>query len=211
MKLLPLPSGWEDVALIASFASAVELDSLLEAFTPAEREIVSTLVTAKRRFEWIASRYAAKLLAVRRGDCARLMEATVASRNGRPLLSFPRPKLRFVSLSHSGSCAGAAIGSEPVGIDVQEVRTISSRATHLFLSDDESGAIERCAVDQALLHFWCAKEAAWKRRSEPGTTLKKTPLLLERSEGEALLFSTSDGARVETRRLEAGLIAALAR
>jgi 4'-phosphopantetheinyl transferase EntD len=211
MNLIAVPPSWQQEALIASFEPASEVDSLLDAFAPAEMAVAGTLVSTRRRFEWIACRWAAKQLALRRGDCARPADAVVPSQSERPVLVLAGGAPVFVSLSHSGRYAAAALGRRPVGIDVQVVREINPRAAHLFLSEDETESLKRCSIENALLHYWCAKEATWKRRSESHATLRQTPLLLERAEPGGLLFRTSDGAAAETRRLSADLIAALAR
>ncbi|HWW62107.1 MAG TPA: 4'-phosphopantetheinyl transferase superfamily protein [Thermoanaerobaculia bacterium] len=135
---------------------------------PADRSLFSNeeLATAdafklaKRRNEWLLSRQAAKRLGTR----------------------------RYVSYSHSGNYAGAASDDEPIGIDVQVVRDLDERVAHLFLSDAETAAMQRCTLPHRLLHFWCAKEAAWKPRSERYATLKQLPLTLVEERADGLLF-----------------------
>ena len=118
--------------------------------------------TEKRKREWMLSRIAAQQL----GDAP------------------------YRSLSHSGRYAGAAIGDEPVGIDVQVVRDIDERATHLFLSDDEFASMQRCTIAHRIIHFWCAKEAAWKQRRGEISTLKKIALKLKEETASGLLFDS---------------------
>ncbi len=126
-------------------------------FTNEELAIADAFKLAKRRDEWLLSRQAAKLLGTR----------------------------KYVSYSHSGNYAGAATDDEPIGIDVQVVRDIDERVAHLFLSDAETAAMQRCTLPHRVLHFWCAKEAAWKPRSSRYATLKQLPLVLidERADG----------------------------
>lgn len=129
-------------------------------FTNGELAIADGFKLAKRREEWLLSRQAAKLLGTR----------------------------AFVSYSHSGNYAGAATDDEPIGIDVQVVRDVDERVAHLFLSDAETEAMQRCALPHRVLHFWCAKEAAWKPRSARVTTLKQLPLALIEERADGLLF-----------------------
>jgi phosphopantetheinyl transferase len=145
----------------------------------------------KRREEWLLSRYAAKQLALRQGIATDPRTCIVA----RPELWIDgSPTTWFVSLSHSESYAAAAIAHEPVGIDVQVIRPLEDRAAHLFLTDEEAETMRRCKLPHALLHFWCAKEAAWKQRSDEFLTLREVPLRLHEERREGLFFD-----QVETR------------
>ena len=95
------------------------------------------------------------------------------------------------SLSHSGDYAAAMIGDVPVGVDVQVVRPLSERAAHLFLSDDEQAELERCTITYRILHFFCAKEAAWKSHGGTIPTLKQIPLKLKEETATGLLFDAA--------------------
>ena len=97
----------------------------------------------------------------------------------------------YSSLSHSGDYAAAAIGDVPVGVDVQEVRALSERAAHLFLSDEEQSDMERCTIANRIIHFFCAKEAAWKARGGAIPTLKQIPLKLKEETMTGLLFDAA--------------------
>jgi phosphopantetheinyl transferase (holo-ACP synthase) len=220
MRVVSLPDGWD-------FARIVSLDRVLawssenasawpeeiprSAFTELELAVAAELRTDKRRFEWTVSRYVAKALAVDQGICDGLQEIVIPSRDERPAMVAARAGAMHLSLSHSGPFAAAAIGDEPVGIDIEVIREIQPRAAHLFLTDEEAGSAQAVPVAHALLHFWCAKEAAWKRRSEEHATLRQTLLRFSGVRGEGFEFRTADGASVVTARLEANLIAALAR
>ncbi|MFP5245348.1 MAG: 4'-phosphopantetheinyl transferase family protein, partial [Thermoanaerobaculia bacterium] len=92
-----------------------------------------------------------------------------------------------VSISHSAPYAGAAIARTPIGIDVQVIREIAEWSSHLFLSDAETGAMRDCSVAHRILHFWCAKEAAFKRQSDY-TTMKQLPLRFLGESERGLLF-----------------------
>ena len=148
MKIVELPEAWRARAMVIR---DVELSRDL--FGDEELAIVDAFKLQKRREEWMRARIAAKELAkIARGE--------------------------HVSFSHSGPYGGAAIDRMPVGIDVEIVRPIADAAAHLFLSDEEQDVARRCTIDHALLHFWCAKEAAWKQRQGEIPTLKQLPLQL---------------------------------
>ena len=97
-----------------------------------------------------------------------------------------------VSYSHSGAYGAAAVDETPVGIDVEVVREIRTESARFFLSDAEVADAAGCSIDRALLHFWCAKEAAWKQRGGTLPTLKRVPLRLLRESGEGLLFDCAE-------------------
>ena len=100
----------------------------------------------------------------------------------------------YVSYSHSGSFGGAAVDVQPVGIDVEVIRDVPVRAGHLFLSESEESAAAQCRIPHAMLHFWSAKEAAWKQFGGAVPTLKRVPLTLLQESSEGLIFDL-----VETR------------
>lgn len=158
----------------------------LDAFTATELAIADAFKLPSRRDEWLLSRLAAKRLALDLGIADELRSVTVE----RPyvLVNGERTDWR-VSLSHSSPYAGAMIARAPVGIDVQHVRELDERAAHLFLTDSEIEQLHACTLAHRILHFWCAKEAAWKRRSEEFVTLRQVPLQLLEERAESLRFA----------------------
>jgi 4'-phosphopantetheinyl transferase EntD len=160
-------------------------DDKEEWFTHEELSIASSFKLPKRRDEWLLSRYAAKQLALRLGIATDPRDVRVE----RPRLVIGGvPSEWYVSLSHSASYAAAAIDRSPIGVDIQVVRELSDAATHLFLSDAETAEMHRCTLPNAILHFWCAKEAAWKQHSTELATLKQVAIHLERASDSGLLF-----------------------
>ena len=158
-------------------------------FTPSELDTAWSFKLQKRRDEWLLSRYAAKQLALQ----LRIIDDPRACTVERPVLFVDgQPTPWFVSLSHSGPYAGAALSREPVGIDVQVVREIAEWSSHLFMSDAEAEVMKACGVAHRALHFWCAKEAAWKRRSDEFATMKQLPLRLVRERDDGLLFDQAE-------------------
>ncbi len=172
MKILELPEAWRARAMVIR---DVELSR--DAFTDEELAIVDAFRLQKRREEWMRARIAAKELAkIARGE--------------------------QISFSHSGPYGGAAIDLAPVGIDVEIVRPVADGAAHLFLSEEEHDVARRCTIEHALLHFWCAKEAAWKQRQGAIPTLKQLPLRLLGVGGSGLEFEG-----VETVAIDDAIIA----
>ena len=160
-------------------------DAPASAFTDEELIVASAFKLPKRRDEWLLSRYAAKQLAIQMG----IAEDPRDVRVERPQLVIGGVASEwYVSLSHSASYAAAAIDRAPIGIDIQVVRELSDSATHLFLSDAETEELHRCALPNAILHFWCAKEAAWKQRSTELATMKQVAIHLVSESPSGLLF-----------------------
>ena len=160
-------------------------DAPRELFTESELSIAHSFKLAKRRDEWLLSRGAAKQLALRLGLASDPRKVRVE----RPALVIDGvPTEWYVSLSHSPPYAAAAIDRQPVGIDIQIVREFAEAAAHLFLSDEETEAMRGCTLAHRVLHFWCAKEAAWKQRSSELTTMKQLPIRLVSASESGLIF-----------------------
>ena len=160
-------------------------------FTADELATANEFKLEKRREEWLRARYAAKRLALDLGIADDPRACTVA----RPMLLVDgAPVSWFVSISHSAPYAAAAIDREPVGIDVQVVRELRPNAAHLFLTETEIADLERCTLAHRMLHFWCAKEAAWKQRSDEYATLRQLPLQLREERSDGLLFDSVETA-----------------
>jgi phosphopantetheinyl transferase len=154
--------------------------SALDWFTAEEIAEANGFSLAKRREEWLHARMAAKHLAIARGLAGHPREVRV-----------DRPRF---SLSHSHPYAAASLGG---GIDVEVMREISERAAHLFLSDEEAEQMRSCTIAHRLLHFWAAKEAAWKARGGEVATLKQIPLRLLDASASRLFFDRAETIAIE--------------
>jgi phosphopantetheinyl transferase len=161
MRLVELPQSWRDRALIVTDVAEPERWVSVDDVPPFRFE--------KQRDAWILSRIAGLELARSRGLPPALVRSEV------------------LSFSHSARYGAAAIG-EHAGIDIEVPRAIPRGAAHLFLTDEELALADRCTIDNALLHFWCAKEAAWKRHGGAIPTLKRVPLRLLQETEQALRF-----------------------
>ena len=188
MNVIELPPLWRTRALVIT---DVKFDKSW--YTTDELSMAGSFHLQKRREEWLASRYAAKKLAMDRGLCTDPAQFDVAT------------SILHRSISHSAPYAAAAIDDKPVGIDVQVVRSISENAAHLFLTDEETESMKSLAVEHRMIHFWSAKEAAWKQGGGAAGTLKRVPMVLEEKRASGLVFNT-----VETLRL-GDLVVALTR
>ena len=186
---------WPDRCLVLSGAAAAPAG----VFTEAELAEANAFKLPKRRDEWLLSRAAAKQLAVQLGLAGDRRAVTVA----RPFLLIGGQRTEWqVSLSHSGPYAAAAIAQEPVGVDIQVIREIADRTTHLFLKPEEEEVLRRCTLPHRLLHFWCAKEAAFKRCADDVVTLRQLHLQLLEERADGLLFDA-----VETVQLGDAIVA----
>jgi phosphopantetheinyl transferase len=163
-------------------------------FTQAELAIADSFKLPSRREEWLHVRVAAKQLAMNLG----LTSDPHAIAIDRPFVIIDGACSEWrVSLSHSHPYAGAAIAREPIGIDVQLVRELDERAAHLFLTPREIGQLQRCTLPHRILHFWCAKEAAWKQRSDEFLTLRQVPLELLDERAGALSFEAVETVAID--------------
>lgn len=179
MRTIDTP--WPDRVLV------VEADRELRSFfSEAELEQAATFRLPKRREEWLLVRAAAKQFALQLGIASDPRQLTIE-----------RPQIGdwFVSLSHSGNFAAAALSREPVGVDVQVVRSIAEWSTHLFLSEREAEQMRSCSIVDRVLHFWCAKEAAFKRLPDY-PTMKQLPLFLEEERADGLRFDAVETVRI---------------
>ncbi|HEY3054800.1 MAG TPA: 4'-phosphopantetheinyl transferase superfamily protein [Thermoanaerobaculia bacterium] len=174
MRRVVLPESWRGRAIVISDA-----DLSAEWFTADELKIVDSFRLPKRKAEWKLSRIALKQL-------ARDLQILLPPGEGGA-----KRRMRgehYISIAHSGTYAAAAIDREPIGIDVEELREMKEAAAHLFLTDAEAATMRRCRIAHAMLHFWTAKEAAWKRLGGEIETLKRVPIELEAETESGLRF-----------------------
>jgi 4'-phosphopantetheinyl transferase EntD len=185
-----MKTPWPERALILRDSGA-PLDRW---FTEDELAAANAFKLPSRRDEWLLSRVAAKQLAMQRGLAHDPRAITIE----RPFLLIDGARSEWhVSLSHSGTYAAAAIAREPIGIDIEVVRNLDERATHLFLTGDETRELQGCRLAHRVLHFWSAKEAAWKQRSEEFVTLRQAPLRLLGELADGLLFDAVETSAVD--------------
>jgi phosphopantetheinyl transferase len=182
MNILPLPDRWRGRAIV------IREMTIPEAWFAAEElEMAGAFPLAKRRNEWLLSRLAAKRLAVDRGIAPSPKACRIDQR---------RIGEWHLSLSHSRGYAGAAIDSTAIGIDIEVVRPMNERAAHFFLTEEETAMMNGTSIADRLIHFWAAKEAAWKREGGAIDTLKKIAVQLERADDHGLRFDSVETVRI---------------
>jgi phosphopantetheinyl transferase len=182
MNIIEIPEDWRGRAIVVA-----ETAIPLAWFTEEELRAAEGFRLARRREEFLLSRAAAKKLAIDLGAAEDVAAIRIEHR---------RIGAMHLSISHSAPYAAAAIDATPIGIDIQVVRSIRESAAHLFLSEEESAAMQGCGVPDRLIHFWCAKEAAWKRRGGEVETLKRVPIVLEEEVPLGLRFDAVDTRRI---------------
>lgn len=174
-----------------------------------ELEIFDRLRNPKRAAEWAAMRSVAKRLVVSRGLAADPCAVSIPTIGERPRVLLDGVLAPFqISLSHSGDYYAAAVSEEPVGIDVQIRRPIADGALHFFLSDEEQEELARLDESSALrIHYWVAKEAAFKFDHEARTYKAVTiRLLSRRGTGLELAIEGAAKGRVRTSTLPDGTV-----
>ena len=196
MNIVELPQSWRNRAIVVTHVTPA-----IDWFTEEEIRDSENFHRERRRDEWLSARMAVKKLAMLRGLASEPRQVRIE----RPRVLIDGVMQLFVSLSHSEHFSAASIDDQPVGIDVQALRDLDERTAKFFLTDVEAKVMRRCAITHRLLHFWCAKEAEWKRRGGEPATLKRVPLVLESETPSSVRF-----ASVETIELD-GAIAALTR
>jgi phosphopantetheinyl transferase len=134
----PLRLDSTGVIIIKVIAAAHYGQSFLDVLcTTAEIREINTFKATRRRYEKLAGKLAAKILAyeaIRRwfGVRCPLQAIQILSQSGPPRISVPGntrlnaqlEKLYF-SLSHSGDLVCAAVACHPVGIDVEKIQPLS--------------------------------------------------------------------------------------
>lgn len=73
---------------------------------------------------------------------------------------------RHISISHSGDTVAVAVGDEPVGIDIEEMRPVEEKLIHYVCTPAERDYVCAATGDERTRRFfsvWTAKEALFKR------------------------------------------------
>ena len=138
------------------------------AMSPARRTRIDAHPAARRR-ESAAAEYLAGELIFRR--TGRRDPVIVQDERGRP---FFRGCSLFLSLSHSGDYAAAAVSDRPVGIDIERLRPVSPGILRLFATENEQALFG--GTEENILRLWTLKEAYFKATGLPFAAWKKTDL-----------------------------------
>ena len=73
-----------------------------------------------------------------------------------------------ISISHTKTLAGIALGTKPLGIDIEVFRHKIRRIATRFLHADETFALKGNQVIEKLTLIWTAKEALYKTLNQKG-------------------------------------------
>ena len=210
MNELEVPAEWIDLVSVVEAVTDADEERFL---TADERARASGFKSARRRHEWAAARIAARLLAMRRGIIEAPADLTIAVRDSCPYAAAGSGEWSL-SLSHSGTVGAAAIGVGRVGVDLERPRYVDPASVRFFLSDDEIEVFRKLGhLDDAVVHFWSAKEAAFKAAPHARLLRQVRFTAIEAGTGR-MMAAWSDGetdGQVETRVLPQGFVLALAR
>lgn len=144
--------------------------------TPAEQATYATFTFAKRRWEWLGGRLAAKAAALSwvgqsLSDVGLAGWQVGSAADGRPELSkvsaaAESPRLEL-SISHShGMAAALLVATRPCGLDLQLITDTVVRVRERFCSEAENALLPGGDIgpETGLTLLWAAKEALRKGR-----------------------------------------------
>ena len=105
--------------------------------------------------------------------------------NGAPFLDSGK----HLSITHSKTQAGIAIGDHSLGFDIEEYHLKIQNIAPKFLHKEEYYAIESHNPIETLTRIWTAKEALYKALNIPGISFSKqlliTPFQADQTKGNA--------------------------
>ena len=97
-----------------------------------------------------------------------------------------------LSISHTKNLAGIALGTKPLGIDIEVFRPKIRRIATRFLHADETFVLNGDQVIEKLTLIWTAKEALYKALNQKGIIFSKqllvTPFQWGDKKGSAKVF-----------------------
>jgi 4'-phosphopantetheinyl transferase len=129
--------------------------------SPSERERIPRLRVDARRRQYLAGHWLLRELLAEIGGGGALDWALRERRSQAPAVDAGGAALH-VSLSHSGDWVAAAVGSQPIGVDIEQrhVRDGMQRFDAMLrATDDAPGALD----DDVLLQRWVIREAHIKQ------------------------------------------------
>ena len=85
----------------------------------------------------------------------------------------PRLPSQYISISHAKGYAAIALGSIPLGVDIEQLRDQVQRITSKFVHASENFA----QTTSELIQLWTAKEAVYKAVEVPGIHLNQQLLV----------------------------------
>ncbi|HEY5879264.1 MAG TPA: 4'-phosphopantetheinyl transferase superfamily protein [Nakamurella sp.] len=161
--------GGPTAVLAASAEVLARYEHGADWLTPAERHRGAALADGTARNDFVAAHLLVRLCAAavtgRSPAELRIVQrcTSCGGRHGRPMIEGCTDV--HVSLSHAGGVVAAASGPQPVGVDVERVRTLDGRAALYArtLHPAEQADVQRDPdPDWAFLRHWVRKEAVIK-------------------------------------------------
>lgn len=134
--------------------------------TEREEAALAKCNSPKRRMQWLSSRCCLKETL-----SPKQFVEMLSDENGKPYLY---PFTHHISVSHSKEMAAAIVcNNYDVGIDIQEMRIISTELARKYMSEGELA--EENEKDRYFIRnvVWSAKEAAYKCRGKKDVYLKE--------------------------------------
>lgn len=162
--------------------------------TPQEQQRLRTMSSDRRREQFLAARWQARLLLARTFGGSPADWPLTAAPDAPPSV-MGRADL-LLSISHSGDRAASAVALEPIGLDIEAPsrrRDIEGLA-QLCCTADELALVRGAADPQAEFYaLWTAKEAWLKRRGEWVAPRRLRQIALQPGAGREVRTWTGDG------------------
>lgn len=160
-------------------ALRLQLDELLEALSPEDREKALRYRRVEDQLRCAAGRTMIRALAAEAGmPKAQLMFSTY----GKPAFAGGKPQF---NLSHSGSWVALAAGDAPLGIDVEKRETFDWESVSCFFTEQER---EMIRVDREPLRcfyrLWTAKEAFAKKEGRGLSMFEEEKIEMDFAQGK---------------------------
>ncbi|MFN3430587.1 MAG: 4'-phosphopantetheinyl transferase family protein [Candidatus Sericytochromatia bacterium] len=148
-------------------APQAALDRAEAVLGPDERALLARYTFPKRRADWLLGRLAAKEAVRAAGQADWALEAIAVTPlpGGRPTFTAPGGALADwrVSISHGHGRAGAIVAPGPVGLDLEQFRSIPEKGWRFFLGPEEREWLAAEPLGpQGEIVVWALKEAAYK-------------------------------------------------
>ena len=132
-----------------------------------EKERLQSMISVKRQREFIAGQYLLRMVLSRHYD--RPIEILDVQTLQSGALSLPDRSLGYVSLSHSFEHVAIALGTEPLGLDMEKMRPKNNFNEILEQIDSVKAAGELMkqgfSLQESFFRLWTKREAVYKLNS----------------------------------------------
>lgn len=150
---------WEIVESLSFFTEKITLNK-------EESEAYHNIRFEKRKLEWMAARYAQRLL---------INDTTIKDEYGKPHL---KNLNGHISISHCKNYAAAIFSKEKsVGIDIEPINEKILRIADKYTNQTEFNFIDKDNEVKHLITNWCIKEAVYKYYGKKELNFKEDILI----------------------------------